>query len=506
MVLMYLRKSRADNPYETVEEVLSRHETILQEYAERKYGERIPESQIYREVVSGEKIETRPEMKAVLRRMEAPDVDAVLVVDPQRLSRGDLIDCGTLMQAFKYSYTKIETPMKVFDLWDKFDEKMIRDELMRGREYLEYAKEVMARGRKLSTSEGWYVSSIIPFGYDVDHVMDGKRRRKTLKPNPTESVIVQNIFDWFVNDKLSMYAISDRLNDAGIKTRKDKEFATDAVRGIIKNPVYIGKIAIGRRDTKENMVDGKVIKSRPRTEPKKIFDGRHPAIVSEEIFNAAQDRIGTLPKVKRSTEFRNPFCGIARCSCGRALAYNKGRGEVRLICGGRKKCGARSVTLDDFTSKVIKALKETASDFSVQIDSGIDIDIQRHAEETKQAEAMLKDLEVQQERLYSFLESGTYSEEIFRKRNAMLEEKKEKAQNHYEYLLDNEPVKIDYKKKVGTLHQAIDNIASDKLTPKQKNDFLKTIISKIIYTPLPPIDDGTRFGKHQYRLDIFLKD
>ena len=88
----------------------------------------------------------------------------------------------------------------------------------------------------------------------------------------------------------------------------------------------------------------------------------------------------------------------------------------------------------------------------------------------------------------------------------MLEEKKEKAQNHYEYLLDNEPVKIDYEKKVGTLHQAIDNIASDKLTPKQKNDFLKTIIRKIIYTPLPPIDDGTRWGKNQYRLDIFLRD
>lgn len=506
MVLMYLRKSRADNPYETVEEVLSRHETILQEYAERKYGERIPESQIYREVVSGEKIETRPEMKSVLRRMEAPDVDAVLVVDPQRLSRGDLIDCGTLMQAFKYSYTKIETPMKVFDLWDKFDEKMIRDELMRGREYLEYAKEVMARGRKLSTSEGWYVSSIIPFGYDVDYVMDGKRRRKTLKPNPTESVIVQNIFDWFVNDKLSMYAISDRLNDAGIKTRKDKEFATDAVRGILKNTVYIGKIAIGRRDTKENMVDGKVVKSRPRTEPKKIFEGRHPAIISEEIFNAAQDRIGTLPKIKRSTEFRNPFCGIARCSCGRALAYNKGRGEVRLICGGRKKCGARSVTLDDFTSKVIKALKETASDFSVQINSGIDIDIKRHTEELNQAKSALKELDVQQERLYSFLESGTYSEETFRKRNAILEDKKEKAQAHYEYLLENKPIKIDYKEKVGTLHQAIDNIAADNLTPKQKNDFLKTIISKIVYTPLPPIDDGTRWGKNQYRLDIFLRD
>lgn len=80
MVLMYLRKSRSDNPYETVEEVLSRHETMLQEYAEKAYGYRIPESQIYREVVSGEKIHTRPEMQILLKRIESSDVKSVLVV------------------------------------------------------------------------------------------------------------------------------------------------------------------------------------------------------------------------------------------------------------------------------------------------------------------------------------------------------------------------------------------------------------------------------------------
>ena len=34
--LIYLRKSRQDDPAQTVEEVLSKHETMLQEYAERE--------------------------------------------------------------------------------------------------------------------------------------------------------------------------------------------------------------------------------------------------------------------------------------------------------------------------------------------------------------------------------------------------------------------------------------------------------------------------------------
>ena len=83
--LMYLRKSRADDPNETIEEVLRKHYEILQKYAYDKFGENIKEENIYREVVSGETIEERPEIKKVLQRMESPDILGVLVVDPQRL-------------------------------------------------------------------------------------------------------------------------------------------------------------------------------------------------------------------------------------------------------------------------------------------------------------------------------------------------------------------------------------------------------------------------------------
>ena len=48
--IMYLRKSRQDDPNETVEEVLAKHEALLQEWAERELGYRISEEYIYREV------------------------------------------------------------------------------------------------------------------------------------------------------------------------------------------------------------------------------------------------------------------------------------------------------------------------------------------------------------------------------------------------------------------------------------------------------------------------
>ena len=48
-IIIYLRKSRAERN-ETVEEVLARHEKILQDYAIQTFGQKIPEENIYREV------------------------------------------------------------------------------------------------------------------------------------------------------------------------------------------------------------------------------------------------------------------------------------------------------------------------------------------------------------------------------------------------------------------------------------------------------------------------
>ena len=42
-IIIYLRKSRSDDPAQTVEEVLAKHERILQDYCIKEYGKVIPE-------------------------------------------------------------------------------------------------------------------------------------------------------------------------------------------------------------------------------------------------------------------------------------------------------------------------------------------------------------------------------------------------------------------------------------------------------------------------------
>ena len=66
-IIIYLRKSRSDDPMLTVEEVLAKHESILNEWAERNLDGPIPPENYIREVVSGETINARPGMKQLLK-------------------------------------------------------------------------------------------------------------------------------------------------------------------------------------------------------------------------------------------------------------------------------------------------------------------------------------------------------------------------------------------------------------------------------------------------------
>ena len=140
-VLVYLRKSRTDDPTLDVAEILARHETILDEWAEKHLGGKVPEVNKYREVVSGETIDSRPELLNILARIESPATKAILIVECQRLGRPDLEDIGRLSKLFRYTNTLIITPMKTFDLRNEYDREAFERELMRGNEYLEYTKK-----------------------------------------------------------------------------------------------------------------------------------------------------------------------------------------------------------------------------------------------------------------------------------------------------------------------------------------------------------------------------
>ena len=163
----YLRKSRSDDPLLTVEEVLANHAQELDEWVETNQAEGgpIPEENIFREVVSGETIDGRPEMLRMLRLIESPKIKAIVCKEPSRLSRGDLMDIGYLVKILRYTGTYVFTPRGSYDLRDDRDREQFERELMRGNDYLEYQKKILKDGKLLAVKNGCYIGSYAPYGY-----------------------------------------------------------------------------------------------------------------------------------------------------------------------------------------------------------------------------------------------------------------------------------------------------------------------------------------------------
>lgn len=320
-IIIYLRKSRAERN-ETVEEVLARHEKILQDYAIQTFGQKIPESNIYREVVSGETLDERIEIKKIFNRLENEPVRALLVVEPQRISRGGMTDCGRVVDILKYTDTLVVTVTKTYDLNNKFDKQLFEAQLTQGNQYLEYHKEIMDRGKNLSIREGKYVASTPPFGYSRKALDRGFMLTK----HPIEAPIVQTIYDLFVDENLSTTEIANYLNKHQMKPRKNELWDYEMVRHVMKNEIYYGSTAWGKRPTVKKLINGEITKMRISAEDYMLVRGKHDPIVSKEKWDAAQAKIKGNPSSRTgiNRDLQNPLAGLVFCKkCGYSLVRVK---------------------------------------------------------------------------------------------------------------------------------------------------------------------------------------
>lgn len=350
-IIIYLRKSRSERN-ETIEEVLARHERILQDYAIETFGEKIPEKNIYREVVSGETLDERCEIKKVFERLEDEEnIKGILVIEPQRVSRGDMSDCGRVVNILKYSNTLCITITKTYDLNNKFDKELFEAQLLQGNKYLEYHKEIMDRGKNLSIREGKFVASTPPFGYNKKALDRGFM----LVKNKEEAPIVEMIFNLFVDEDLSTVEISRYLNKHHIKSKKKDVWDDKMVRHILKHEVYYGSITWGKRPTIRKLINGEINKLRVSSDDYMLVRGLQEAIVSKEKWDIAQEKIkNNKSRHGTSKELKNPIAGLVFCKkCGSSLVRVKNRRQDKQ----RKK--VRKYELDKLSlNKYLREYKE----------------------------------------------------------------------------------------------------------------------------------------------------
>ncbi|MDD4716218.1 MAG: recombinase family protein [Oscillospiraceae bacterium] len=498
---IYLRKSRTDAEAEAQGEgeTLARHEKTLLSLARKLC---LPIQELYREMVSGETISARPVMQRLLSEVEQGIWNGVLVMEVERLARGDTIDQGIVARTFKYSGTKIITPLKIYDPSNEFDEEYFEFGLFMSRREYKTINRRLQQGRMASAKEGKYVANSPPYGYLRKKLSDGKGY--TLEPHPEQAPVVSMIFALYTQGenapdgtkrRIGATLIARKLNAMGIPASKGGLWSANSIRDMLKNPVYIGKIRWNARPVVKKMTEGLVVTTRPRASPESqtLTDGLHQAIVEEAVFKAAQAYRNTIPSMPlgKDRPVKNPLGGLVFCGkCGRSMVrrpYPKGQGRPDTVICPNPDCGNISVSLNLLENRILSALSKWLSAYKIHVAAA-----QRSApygpeeqvrKTLKNQEAILFSLEKQHNRLCCFLEEGIYSKELFLERSRLLKEKTETAKKEYQALsAEMENVRRESKRR----WNGPDNVQLCDLywmlpTAGAKNALLKQLLNKVIY-------------------------
>lgn len=485
---IYLRKSRADIEAEEKGEgeTLIRHEHILLELASKK-GLSI--GKIYREIVSGETIDARPEMQKLLSDVRQGKWKGILVVEVERLARGETIDQGIVAKAFRISNTEIVTPMKTYDPKNEFDEEYFEFGLFMSRREYKVINRRLQRGRIMSVKEGKYVGSVAPFGYDRVKIKGDKGY--TLRKN-TEANTVKIMFDLYAYDDLSLHEVTRKLNEMGLKPRKKDEWSVSTVKDILANPVYIGKIKWNGRKVVKVYKNDKIISTRPRNEDYILVDGLHKPIIDERTWKivSAKRNLNSVP-VKHNNTVQNPLCGLVICAkCGKKMkrrSYSKFSKEPTLYCDNPKcdNIGSKFCYVED---KVLEGLKKWLEKYKFDYQEHLNKINHNTMESIEETIASLeKEAKKENDKLlsiFNFLEDGTYTKEVFKARSEAVSQNLARINNsiqNYKAKLLQEKI-ADKKKEM--LIPKIENILDiyDLLqTAEEKNDLLKSIMTQVTY-------------------------
>lgn len=493
---IYLRKSRADFEAEQRGngETLATHKKTLLALAGKL---NLTITEIYQEIVSGDTIAARPEMQRLLEDVNNGRWDGVLVMEVERLARGDTIDQGLVSQSFKYSGTKIITPIKTYDPTNEFDEEYFEFGLFMSRREYKTINRRLQRGREAAARAGKWQSQA-PYGYIKKKLEHDKGW--TLKIDSQRAEHVRMMFEWYVDGvelngkirRLGIQAIARRLNEMGIPSYRHDYWQKETVRDIISNPVYCGLVRWGYRKSVKKMINGKPVSSRPITNDECIIsEGLHEGIVSRELFEHAQSILNSESQkqpLRLDQSIQSPLSGLVICGkCGRKMVIRKGTNgkPPYLVCHVRS-CKCVSSRLSYVEEKVLSILESWVSDFTLasRSISAQDSSAAFHEQTLKTLENDVATLEKQLKNTYILVEQEIYTPEIFLARSREISEKLDRKktaitenQNALRRIKNTFSARAAFIPRV----QHVLDVYYEMETPADKNTLLKEIIAKAIY-------------------------
>ncbi|MBT9778813.1 recombinase family protein [Clostridium sp. MCC353] len=511
----YLRKSREDRDAEQwgAEDTLARHEYIINDLAARHH---ITISKWFREVVSGETITDRPQMQLLLSHIERLHPDGVLVVEVERLSRGNPQDQGRVTDTFKYAGTLIITPVKIYDLQKENDEEWLDFGLMRSRMEYRTIKRRMQNGRTTSAMQGKYIGNIPPYGWirkKLDH-----EKGYILEPCPDTGWVLKLIYTLMDSGTSETNYIpagasvtARTLDGMGIKPPKGEHWDTGSITRIVKNPANIGLVRIGYRRQKKVMEHGSLKVSRPINDDCILVPARWKGQIDPALYDRVCQKLKANTKSRAFPTIQSPLAGLVYCSvCGKVMRRRPAGKRCKADTLQCRTC--RCSTVGSYYSlvedRLLTVLDQWLEDYEVKINAHAPenwksvLDYKLHIrQETDNA---IRSLECQLSKVHNYFEKEIYDLETFTARSQAIKhelEEKLAQRKELDCELEDAGKRMAAQDAFPQFCEHILDSYRKSNDPLYKNTLLKLIIKRIDYSKT---ERGGRDGEKNDSFELVI--
>jgi site-specific DNA recombinase len=480
-VAIYLRKSRDDGEFE---DVLSKHrDTLLALVGSRNWTYRL-----YEEVASGEKIEARKEMQKLLRHVEDKLYDGVVVMDIDRLGRGENKDWALIKDTFLNSETVIITPSKIYDL--EVDNDDVSFDFMSIFARIEYKtiKRRMKQGKEAGAKKGMWTNGKPPFPYYYDKntksvlVDEGKRPiYRAIVEKYLSGINLGHIAIWLTDNKIpTPYNIKP--------DGRDKGWSNVTVQRLLLSEIHLGYITYGKTRTKRGQVE--IV---PEEERIKVM-GTHEKLKTQEEHDAIVERL-VKNRLMNPNSRRNifPLSGLLYCEkCGCRMQFRVGKSKKQgqywsALCYHHykdgSKCEQKGKVLDE---EFFNVLYERI----INVDQNMlqEIELQGRGYNDTKTMISVKEQELQKhkralDKLHESYEEDMITKQVFLERKVVRSRQVQKLE---EELQDLRKVVVD-EGNYPTMEQIVERIGqfrelwSEAVTSEEKNRALKKLVERIVY-------------------------
>lgn len=483
----YLRKSREEKDLST-EEVLKSHNNILNELCLR-LNIKVEEEDTYKELVTGESISIRPQMQLLLSKIESGYYDGVLVYEVQRLCRGNGIDQAIITETFKTTGTKIITPTKTYDPANNdSDEEYLEFGLFMSRREYKTINRRLKDGKLSAFKMGKFINSIAPTGYNKVKLKGSKGY--TLEINENEAFVIKEMFRLFVEENLNITAIAIKFQTENMPNRSGNAWSAAMIRTYLNNATYAGYLTYNKRKMVKSLTSGSFTFSKPINKDYLIQKGLHPAIIDEETFCKAQERLkrNSVRYLPKKVELKNPLSGIIFCgNCGKALTRRlnkyKGTSKEYLKCE-TIGCNIVASHLSAVENQLISMLKADLKDYNYYL-SNYDKEIikqqKNYDKELKKITKNIKGLDTQLLNALINFNSKVITSDEYQHLKIYLTDKKnslEGAKIELEKHIENDKTLI-IRKRTPILEKCIEKYF--ELNIEDRNKLLKSLIKRVDY-------------------------